>query len=97
MEFWHGLNGTSPESKNPPPPPSKKKITWGMAYGGGVYDYLEVDSTTFPLYEQNPITIQEPDYYSRTRLLYKNPITIQEPDYYTRTRLLYKNPITIQE
>ena len=39
----------------------------------------------------------EPDYYRRTRLLYKNPTTIREPDYYSRTRLLFKNPITIQE
>ena len=36
----------------------------------------------------HPTTIQTPDYYTDTRLLYRHPTTIQTPNYYTDTQLL---------
>jgi len=40
-----------------------------------------------------PTIIQNADYYTKCRLLYKRPTIIQKADYYTKGRLLYKRLI----
>ena len=61
-----------------------------------LYNRLFVYNEFSIVQDKSPTTIQEPDYYTRTQLLYKNPITIQEPGYYTRIKVLYKNKTIIQ-